>query len=142
MRTHRSYSMFHATQLRSRIISGIIFYECFLTQSEKSPTSKLRCRWGLCQTILSRGTSSKRSAGCARIRIGSESAKADPNPARKTRERVLTPRALCPGIFHCTYILFYNEKHRCCSCNTAFTSEVPKMFLSHRFYVQRTAMFL
>ncbi len=32
----------------------------------------------------------KRSAGCARIRIGSESAKADPNPARKTRERVLT----------------------------------------------------
>ena len=29
-----------------------------LTQSEKSPTSKLRCRWGLCQTILSRGTSS------------------------------------------------------------------------------------
>ena len=32
----------------------------------------------------------ERSAGCARIRIGSESAKADPNPARKTRERVLT----------------------------------------------------
>ena len=29
-----------------------------ITQSEKSPTSKLRCRWGLCQTILSRGTSS------------------------------------------------------------------------------------
>ena len=35
-------------------------------------------------------TELKRSAGCARIRIGSESAKADPNPARKTRERVLT----------------------------------------------------
>ena len=35
-------------------------------------------------------TELKRSAGCALIRIGSESAKADPNPARKTRERVLT----------------------------------------------------
>ena len=35
-------------------------------------------------------TELKRSAGCARIRIGNESAKADPNPARKTRELVLT----------------------------------------------------
>ena len=64
-----------------------------LTQSEKSPTSKLRCRWGyvkLYSVGVQAPTELKRSAGCARIRIGSESAKADPNPARKTRERVLT----------------------------------------------------
>ncbi len=48
-----------------------------LTQSEKSPTSKLRCRWGyvkLYSVGVQAPTELKRSAGCARIRIGSESA--------------------------------------------------------------------